>query len=58
MTAAYTSAKPALSDGLILGYLTVDFGFSDRRPYRVPQRDVRQHADGWRIVHYRVSRLD
>jgi muconolactone delta-isomerase len=49
----------ALSDGLVLGYLTVDFGFSDRATLTVYLSVIiRQDADGWRIVHYQVSRVD
>jgi ketosteroid isomerase-like protein len=60
MTAAYTLLEArALSDGLVLGYLTVDFGFTDRATLTVYLSViVRQDADGWRIVHYQVSRLD
>ena len=60
MTAAYTLRETrALSDGLILGYLTVDFGFSDRATLTVYLSVIiRQNADGWRIAHYQVSRLD
>ena len=60
MTAAYTLRETrSLSDGLVLGYLTVDFAFSDRATITVYiSVIVRQDADGWRIVHYQVSRLD
>ena len=60
MTAVYTLRETrALSDGLVLGYLTVDFGFSDRATLTVYLSVIiRQGADGWRIVHYQVSRLD
>ena len=60
MTAAYTLRETrALSDGLVLGYLTVDFGFTDRATLTVYLSVIiRQDADGWRIVHYQVSRLD
>jgi muconolactone delta-isomerase len=60
MTAVYTLRETrALSDGLMLGYLTVDFGFSDRATLTVYLSVIiRQDADGWRIVHYQVSRLD
>ena len=59
MTAAYTLRETrALSDGLVLGYLTVDFGFSDRATLTVYLSVIiRQEADGWRIAHYQVSRL-
>lgn len=59
MTAAYTLRETRqLSDGLILGYLTVDFGFSDRATLTVYLSVIiRQDARGWRIAHYQVSRL-
>jgi muconolactone delta-isomerase len=59
MTAQYTLRETrALSDGLVLGYLTVDFGFSDRATLTVCLSViVRLGADGWRIAHYQVSRL-
>jgi uncharacterized protein (TIGR02246 family) len=60
MTAEYTVRETrALSDRLVLGYLTVDFGFSDRATLSVYLSVIiGQDADGWRIVHYQVSRLD
>ena len=60
MTAVYKLRESrALSDGLLLGYLTVDFGFIDRAALTVYLSVIiRQDADGWRIVHYQVSRLD
>ena len=60
MTAAYTLRETrTLSDGLVLGYLTVDFGFNDRAALTVYLSVIiRQGADGWRIVHYQVSRLE
>ena len=60
MTAAYTLRETrALSDDLVLGYLTVDFGFTDRATLTVYLSVIIRHeADGWRIAHYQVSRLD
>jgi hypothetical protein len=60
MTAAYTFVETrALSDHLVLGYLTVDFGFRDRATISVYLSVIiRRDADGWRIAHYQVSRLD
>jgi muconolactone delta-isomerase len=60
MTATYTLREArTLSDGLVLGYLTVDFGFTDRATLTVYLSVIiRQDPDGWRIVHYQVSRLD
>ncbi len=44
---------------LVLGYLTVDFGFTDRDTLTVYLSVIIRHdAGGWRIVHYQVSRLD
>jgi muconolactone delta-isomerase len=59
MTAEYTLRETrALSDGLVLGYLTVDFGFTDRATLTVYLSVIiRQDAGGWRISHYQVSRL-
>jgi muconolactone delta-isomerase len=60
MTAAYTLREiRTLSDDQVLGYLTVDFGFSDRATLTVYLSVIiRREADGWRIAHYQVSRLD
>ncbi|HSZ42410.1 MAG TPA: muconolactone Delta-isomerase family protein [Trebonia sp.] len=60
MTAAYTLRETrALRDGLVLGYLTVDFGFVERATLTVYLSVIiRQDAEDWRIVHYQVSRLD
>jgi muconolactone delta-isomerase len=59
LTAQYTIRETrALSEGLILGYLTVDFGFSDRPTLSVYLSVIiRQDASGWQIIHYQVSRL-
>ena len=60
MTAAYTLLETrTLADGVVLGYLTVDFGFTDRATLTVYLSVIiRQEADRWRIAHYQVSRLD
>jgi muconolactone delta-isomerase len=60
MTAAYKLRETrTLGKGLVLGYLTVDFGFTDRATLTVYLSVIiRQDADGWRILHYQVSRLD
>ncbi|MEU6257287.1 hypothetical protein [Streptomyces sp. NPDC047043] len=48
-----------LADGLVLGYLDVEFSFTDR-----PALDVKlsvlvtRVGDDWYISHYQVSRLD
>jgi hypothetical protein len=60
MTAAYRileTRRPA--DDLVLGYLSVDFSFTDR-----PTRNlnlgvlVKRIEEGWYISYYQVSRLD
>ena len=60
MTAAYTVLETrTLADGVVLGYLTVDFGFTDRATLTVYLSVIiRREADRWRISHYQVSRLD
>jgi hypothetical protein len=60
MIAAYKLREThVLSDDLVLGYLTVDFGFSDRATLTVYLSVIiRRVTAGWRIVHYQVSRLD
>jgi muconolactone delta-isomerase len=60
MTAAYKLRETrTLGDGQVLGYLTVDFGFTDRATLTVYLSVIiRQDAGGWRIAHYQVSRLD
>ena len=59
MTAAYTLRETrALNDDLVLGYLDVDFAFTDRATISVSLTViVRRDAGGWRIAHYQVSRL-
>ena len=59
MTAAYTLRETrTLSDGLVLGYLTVHFSFTDRATLTVYLSVIiRKNADGWLITHYQVSRL-
>jgi uncharacterized protein (TIGR02246 family) len=59
MTAAYTVRETrALGDDLVLGYVTVDFGFSDGATLTVYLSVIiREGVGGWRIVHYQVSRL-
>ncbi|MDN3357743.1 nuclear transport factor 2 family protein [Actinomadura sp. DC4] len=59
MTAAYRvlqTREPA--DGLVLGYLDVDFAFTDRPTLSVKLGVLLTRTqDGWRIGHYQVSRL-
>jgi hypothetical protein len=60
MTATYRileTRRPA--DDLILGYLSVDFAFTDRPTLTVYLSMLIQPApDGAKISHYQVSRLD
>ncbi|MFC1406552.1 MULTISPECIES: nuclear transport factor 2 family protein [Streptacidiphilus] len=59
MTAEYRILETRqLGEGLVLGYQTVDFSFTDRPTLTVYlSLVVRQQADGWYISHYQVSRL-
>ncbi|MER8047179.1 hypothetical protein [Streptomyces sp. NPDC094032] len=46
-----------LAEDLLLGYLTVDFSFTDRPTLTVSLGLLLQHTDhGWAIAHYQVSR--
>ncbi|MEV4660245.1 hypothetical protein [Micromonospora sp. NPDC049301] len=70
--AAYYAAQPLgltarydiretrrLADDLVLGYLEVEFGFTDRPALTVHLGViVRRVGDAWLISHYQVSRLD
>ncbi|MER5450449.1 nuclear transport factor 2 family protein [Streptomyces sp. NPDC002766] len=59
MKAAYRileTRRPA--DGLVLGYLAVEFSFTDRPPLDVKLSVlVTREGDEWHIGHYQVSRL-
>jgi hypothetical protein len=59
MTAAYTIQEiRRLADDLVLGYLSVDFAFTDRPVLTVSLSIiVRRTGEGWLISHYQVSRL-
>ena len=47
-----------LADDLVLGYLSVDFTFTDRPTVSVYLSVLaRQLSDGWYLTHYQVSRL-
>lgn len=47
-----------LTDDLVLGYLSVDFSFTDRPTLPVHLGVlVANTAEGWRISHYQVSRI-
>lgn len=49
--------RPA--EGLILGYLRVEFTFTDREPLNVYlSLLLKQVGDTWQIDHYQVSKLD
>jgi uncharacterized protein (TIGR02246 family) len=60
MTAAYRILETRqLADDLVLGYLSVDFSFTDRPTLSVYLSTlVRRASDGWYISHYQVSHLD
>ncbi|MFD8305433.1 YybH family protein [Streptomyces sp. NPDC059690] len=59
MKAAYRileTRRPA--DGLVLGYVAVEFSFTDRPPLDVKLSVlVSREGDEWLIGHYQVSRL-
>ncbi|MFJ9352372.1 YybH family protein [Streptomyces sp. NPDC101237] len=59
MTARYRvleTRRPA--DGVVLGYLAVEFSFTDRPPLDVKLSVlVTREDDAWYIGHYQVSRL-
>jgi len=60
MTAAYRILETRrLADDLVLGYLDVDFSFTDRPTLTVKLAILAKRAEeDWSIVHYQVSRLD
>jgi uncharacterized protein (TIGR02246 family) len=48
-----------LADEVVLGYVHVDFSFTDRPTIGVELSVLLRHgADGWAVAHYQVSRLD
>ncbi|MEW2491267.1 SgcJ/EcaC family oxidoreductase [Streptomyces sp. NPDC048411] len=48
-----------LADDLVLGYLSVDFSFTDRPTLGVYLSILLKRVqDGWAIAHYQVSHLD
>jgi uncharacterized protein (TIGR02246 family) len=59
MTATYIIRETRrLADNLVLGYLSVDFAFTDRPILTVYLSViVRRTGDAWLISHYQVSRL-
>jgi uncharacterized protein (TIGR02246 family) len=45
-----------LADGVALGYVFVEFGFTDRTPVPVNLTVVARHdGEDWRLAHYHVS---
>ncbi|CCH20057.1 Conserved hypothetical protein [Micromonospora lupini str. Lupac 08] len=60
LTAAYEIRETRrLADDVVLGYLEVEFGFTDRPALTVHLGVVvRRIDDDWLIGHYQVSRLD
>ncbi|HEY2062299.1 MAG TPA: nuclear transport factor 2 family protein [Amycolatopsis sp.] len=59
MTADYSVLQTRrLADDLVLGYLSVGFGFTDRPTLTVYLSVIlRRTGDTWLISHYQVSRL-
>jgi hypothetical protein len=59
MTADYTVLQTRrLADDLVLGYLSVDFGFTDRPTLTVYLGVIlRRTGETWLIAHYQVSWL-
>jgi uncharacterized protein (TIGR02246 family) len=59
LTAAYDIRETRrLADDLVLGYLSVEFSFTDRPPVTAFLCVIVRRADEtWRIAHYQVSRL-
>ena len=59
MRAAYRILETRrFADDLVLGYLDVEFTFTDRDPVAVKLAVLaRRQDDGWYLAHYQVSRL-
>jgi uncharacterized protein (TIGR02246 family) len=59
MRAAYQILETRrFADDLVLGYLDVEFTFTDRDPVAVKLAVLaRRQNDGWYLAHYQVSRL-
>ncbi|MFF5038844.1 SgcJ/EcaC family oxidoreductase [Streptomyces nigra] len=59
MRAAYRIMETRrFADDLVLGYLDVEFTFTDRDPVAVKLAVLaRRQGDGWSLAHYQVSRL-
>ena len=48
-----------VAEDVVLGYLGVDFSFTDRPTIKVTLSVlIRRTADGWSISHYQVTKLD
>ena len=60
MTAEYRILQTRhFADDLVLGFLDVDFAFTDRPTLTVKLGVLlRRDVDGWAIAHYQVSRLE
>ncbi|WP_182882114.1 SgcJ/EcaC family oxidoreductase [Microbispora sp. H10949] len=60
LTAAYRIVESrTLAADLVLGYLAVDFSFTDRPTLHVHLSVlVKRTEEGWRIAHYQVSRIE
>jgi uncharacterized protein (TIGR02246 family) len=60
LTAAYRILETrAPAEDLVLGYLAVDFSFTDRPTLHVFLSVlVKRTEEGWHISHYQVSRLE
>jgi hypothetical protein len=59
MQAAYKILETRrLAEGLVLGYLRVDFSYTDKAALGVHLGVLATRtADGWRLAHYQVSYL-
>ncbi|MET7435265.1 SgcJ/EcaC family oxidoreductase [Streptomyces flaveolus] len=59
LTAEYQVLETrSLADDVLLGYLDVDFRFTDRAPIHVALSVVLKRASGrWYLSHYQVTRL-
>ncbi|QHA02351.1 hypothetical protein GQF42_02695 [Streptomyces broussonetiae] len=60
LTAEYRALEARqLAEGVLLGYLGVDFSFTDRPTLEVTLSVVlRRVADEWLITHYQMSKLN
>ncbi|MGW5662522.1 YybH family protein [Streptomyces sp. NPDC003758] len=60
LTAEYSVLETRqVAEDVVLGYLGVDFSFTDRPTIKVTLSVlIRRTADGWSISHYQVTKLD